>query len=123
MRQRETITILVGDDDEEVEIPSRFEVCDRCAGRGTHVNPNIDGHGITADEWWGPDWDDESREMYLSGGYDVTCQECDGARVVLVPDLERLEREDPELLKQYLTYARSIADLRRDEAFERKYGC
>lgn len=35
----------------EVELPARFEVCDRCHGEGKHVNPSIDGDGITESEW------------------------------------------------------------------------
>ena len=66
----------------ETKLPTRFEVCDRCSGHGTHVNPAIDGHGVTADEW--NDWGEESQSMYLSGGYDVSCHECDGMRVVLI---------------------------------------
>lgn len=57
-----------------VQIPAKWEICDVCDGNGTHVNRNIDGNGITTDEWNGPDWDDESREMYMSGGYDVACE-------------------------------------------------
>lgn len=78
--------------EETVELPGKYEVCGRCQGKGSHVNPNIDGHGITAEEWWGPDWDDESREMYMSGGYDVSCYECHGKRVVLVVDEERCDK-------------------------------
>ena len=64
------------------------EVCPRCCGEGTHVNPSIDGNGISADEWYN-EWDDESREMYLTGGYDVTCEECHGSNVVDVLDETR----------------------------------
>lgn len=81
----------------EVELPSKYEVCGRCRGKGAHVNPNIDGHGITADEWNGPDWDEESQEMYLSGGYDISCLDCGGDRVVLVPDEDRLTDEQRKL--------------------------
>lgn len=77
----------------ELELPARWAICDRCGGDGTHVNPSIDGHGITADEWNGPDWDDESRDTYLSGGYDVPCEaRCAGGRV-LVPDEEACASE------------------------------
>jgi hypothetical protein len=75
------------------ELPGKYEVCGRCQGKGSHVNPSIDRNGITADEWNGPDWDDESREMYTSGGYDVPCYECSGVRVVLVVDEERCNKE------------------------------
>lgn len=79
--------------------PTKKEVCPRCEGEGRHVNPSIDGHGITAEEWLGPDWDDESRETYLAGGYDVPCYECKGLRVVDVPDEERYSEEDKRVWK------------------------
>lgn len=75
--KKNTIAFSYEDDDGEeveVELPACWEICDRCRGNGTHVNPSIDGHGITMEEWNGPDWDDESREMYMSGGYDVRCE-------------------------------------------------
>jgi hypothetical protein len=96
--------LKVGDEievEETVELPGKYEVCGRCQGKGTHTNPSIDGHGISQEEWFGPDWDDESREDYLSGAYDVSCHECDGRRVVLVLDEDAC---DKELLKQYLQW-------------------
>lgn len=60
---------------------TRFIVCPTCEGRGTHVNRNVDGHGITSDEMdeLGPDFFDD----YMSGVYDVRCEECHGQRVVV----------------------------------------
>jgi len=84
----------VTDDGDEVEItlPSRKEVCPRCHGNGTHVNPSIDGNGIsTSDECW---QDDDFREMYFGGGYDVTCEECGGNRVVDVVDESRCSGDE-----------------------------
>jgi len=104
----------------EAELPVTYEVCDRCRGKGSHVNPSIDGHGITAEEWHGPDWDDESREMYLTGGYDVPCEECDGKRVVPVVDEKKC---NPETLERYHDYLSCMAELRREEAAERRFGC
>ena len=71
--------------DEGLHVPVRFGVCETCEGRGTHVNPSIDAHGIGAEEWM-HDWDDEEREGYLNGRYDVECAECKGLRVVEVLD-------------------------------------
>lgn len=97
------VPVELGDEidvEEQIELPGKYEVCGRCQGKGSHMNPAIDGHGITAEEWWGPDWDDESREMYMNGGYDVTCHRCDGHRVVLVVDKAKIEQS---LLKEYLS--------------------
>ncbi len=114
----ERLTVFLGDD--EVEIPTKFEVCPRCEGRGSHVNPAIDGHGITAEEWNGPDWDEDSRAMYLSGGYDVACERCGGKRVIPVPHRERMSQEE---LKAWDDQAREIAALEAEEAWERRMGC
>jgi hypothetical protein len=61
--------------------PFEFRVCSTCNGYGTHVNPSIDSHGITSEEW-DRDWSYEDRENYMSGFYDVSCYECGGEKVV-----------------------------------------
>jgi len=57
-----------------------YAVCPRCRGEGSHVNPSVDGHGITAEEMdeLGP----EFFEDYMGGLYDVACERCEGKRVV-----------------------------------------
>lgn len=102
------------DVEETIELPGKYEVCDRCQGKGSHTNPAIDGNGITSEEWWGPDWDDESREDYMNGFYDVSCYECHGKRVVLEVDENRC---DKELLKEY--YADMDRKAREDYADRR----
>jgi hypothetical protein len=54
-----------GGDFRRVEVPGRFDVCGRCRGAGKHVNPSIDGNGITSDEMQelGPDF----LEDYMRG--------------------------------------------------------
>lgn len=115
------------DDGEEVvvEFPAKYEVCGRCQGEGKHVNPSIDGHGITMDEWYGPDWDDESRDTYMSGGYDVTCHECKGERVVLFVDEDVVDK-DPKYKDDWERYQKHQDDEDRYRAeceFERRMGC
>lgn len=58
----------------------KYVVCPRCEGEGTHVNPDVDGNGLTSSdlEELGPDFLDD----YLGGMYDVTCRRCNGKRVV-----------------------------------------
>ena len=104
----------------EVELPGSFEVCGSCRGEGTHVNPSIDGNGITSEEWE-HDWDDESREMYMSGGYDVTCYECNGARVVWDVDLDRLKQTNPEAYEAYVEDGRWRAEQAAYERMERRF--
>lgn len=57
-----------------------FEVCERCRGFGEHTNPAIDGNGITRSEMeeLGPDF----FEDYMSGVYNIRCEECNGHRVI-----------------------------------------
>lgn len=69
---------------EEVEhaIKAQAEVCGRCDGRGKHDHPAF-SNGITAEEW-DRDWDEDSREEYVNGRYDVPCEVCGGKRVELI---------------------------------------
>ena len=62
----------------EVEVPAVWEVCGTCEGQGSHVNPSIDSHGISAEEFYE---DPDFAEDYFSGRYDVPCNECGGRRV------------------------------------------
>lgn len=112
--------VLFLDDGGELELPSTFIVCGRCEGRGSHVNPAIDGHGITAEEWNGPDWDEDSREGYMAGRYDVACHRCGGARVVPIADYSKMSQEEIQAWERQL---QDLADLEAEEAAERRLGC
>lgn len=90
--------VVYTEDDEETVLPSKYEVCPTCGGRGSYVNPSIDSHGITAEEW--DTWDDEEREGYFAGYYDITCEECEGLRVVRVPDWEKLTDDQKRLWQE-----------------------
>lgn len=113
------IVELIDDDGDEyeAELPIKFDVCGRCMGKGSHTNPNI---GAITSEEWESDWDYEERERYVSGVYDVPCEECDGRRVMSVID-EKLC--SPDNLQRYYDYLNDMADLRREEDMERRYGC
>lgn len=109
--------------EKEIALPAHYEICSRCKGEGTHTNPSIDGNGITSEEWNGPDWDDEEREMYMSGGYDVACEAgCSNGKVLVVD--EALCKDEP--LKTHLeayneredANARSEAEDRRTRYYE-----
>lgn len=103
--------------DEEKALPAKYEVCGTCDGKGSHVNPSIDSHGIGAEEW-DRDWDDDDREGYFEGRYDVPCAECHGARVVPV----LADNATPEEQK----IAEEIMDghyqSQREAAYERRMG-
>lgn len=72
------------------QVPARYEVCDTCSGKGTHVNPSIDSNGLTASDFAE---DPDLAENYFSGLYDVPCVECGGRRVVPVVDEARCTPE------------------------------
>jgi hypothetical protein len=85
---KKTITVWDYENDCNVELPTKYEVCQNCHGNGTHVNRALDGNGLTYDdiqEWGG----DEFMEDYMGGAYDVRCDECRGDRVVLAIDYDR----------------------------------
>lgn len=82
----------------ETELPAKFEVCDTCRGKGSHVNPSIDGNGLTAEDFAE---DPDFREDYFSGVYDVTCHECKGLRVVPVIDYDRLNEGQKVIAANY----------------------
>lgn len=69
-----------------VTVPIVFTVCPVCEGRGTHVNPSIDGGGLSREDF---DNDPEFEKDYFSGFYDVRCGLCEGHAVIPTPDIHR----------------------------------
>ena len=110
-------TIVIPDDEGmDRRLPATYEVCEACRGRGKRVNPAIDGFS-TMDECA---QDEEFMEDYLSGVYDVICDECEGLRVVLVFDEARAT---PEQISAYEAHQREEWEYRRMAEMERRYGC
>ena len=105
------------DETVEIELPAKYEVCPRCNGTGTHVNPAVDGNGLTQEDL---DEDPDFKENYFAGAYDITCEECKGARLILVPDEERC---DPADLKRYRDHQEFEAQMDRERAHELRMGC
>jgi hypothetical protein len=68
-------------------------ICPVCDGEGKTVNPNIDAHGLTAEDFRE---DPDFAEDYKSGIYDITCAACNGMRVVKRARLKRLEEAAEE---------------------------
>ena len=79
-------------------IPSTVKVCLTCEGRGSHVNPDIDSHGITASEM--SELGEDFQESYFSGVYDVDCAQCKGNKVIAVVDHNACNPEQIELVKE-----------------------
>ena len=86
-------------DIEYTDLPAKWEICGNCGGDGKHVNPAIDGHGISPEEFAE---DPDFEEAYFSGVYDVLCQECKGSGKVLGPDFDKWDNETIEAYHKHL---------------------
>lgn len=94
----------------------KWEVCDRCNGEGSHTHPDIDGHGISPQEFY----DDPKFERdYFAGVYDVPCYQCKGKRVMKVVDRGIT---DTILLKQYDDYLVEECKYQEEIDAERRMG-
>jgi len=98
---------------EEVVVNIEWEVCPTCDGRGCHVNPSIDAHGLTAEDFAE---DPDFAEDYLRGKYDIHCSECRGERVVPVP-----AHGDPEAPRVFERMA-MLAMMAREDAQALRWG-
>ncbi|HEU5112111.1 MAG TPA: hypothetical protein VFU96_02270 [Acidimicrobiia bacterium] len=126
------------DEDEEMRPHKRWAVCPRCHGNGSHVNPSIDGNGITESEM--AELGEDFREDYMSGVFDVPCEECGGLRVVpgchcgqpvVAGHWYPGEIDEPEpytlchehLEGEQLSQWRAMAELAAEQAAERRARC
>lgn len=100
----------------EISIPAKFALCPKCRGVGSHVNPAVDGHGLSQEDF---DQDPDFQEAYFRGDYDVACHRCAGEKVIKVVDRERASAED---LKAYDDQERELRELEAEEAAERRAG-
>lgn len=73
---------------------AKFIVCPRCRGNGEIVNPEVDGNGISAEQF---DDDLDFRENYFSGVYDVACPCCNGLRVTTRQEYNTWLKADGEI--------------------------
>lgn len=94
-------SVIINEDDEEYEIkvPIKFEVCPICNGKGKHIDPLIDAHGISAKEF---EDDPNFYEEYRSGYYDVDCYKCGGRNVVPVVNKNICKEEDLKLVEDII---------------------
>ena len=93
-----------GEDYEEEEevtlrLPTKFEVCDLCNGKGTTVNPSIDAGGLSQEDF---EEDPDFEEEYFSGRYDITCPQCRGKRVVPVVSVESMSKDQKAVYDEYI---------------------
>jgi hypothetical protein len=106
------------DEEITVRMPFKWSVCSTCGGKGSHVNPAIDAHGITESEFAE---DPDFREEYFNGAYDEVCYECQGKRVV--PVLHAVTDEQRVIIERVSEQAAEEADYRVMCETERRMGC
>jgi hypothetical protein len=111
-----------------VKLPHKNEVCPRCEGHGTHLNPNIGLHVYTPEEFEESFPEDEDKQQYFQRGgiYDVPCEQCGGKNVILVVDGDACT--SPELkehLKLFLAYEEERIQDEADDRMTQWYedGC
>ena len=95
-----------------VQLPAHWVICGTCDGDGkssAHLG------AFTQDEW--AQEDDDFKQDYLDGVYDLPCPECGGSGKVM--EIEREACTSPEQVEA-LEYLDVIAQLEADEASERR---
>ena len=103
-------------EDIEHKVALKWITCPTCNGEGEHINPSIDAHGITQDEF---EEDPYFEHEYHSGVYVVTCYECDGHKKVV--DVDR-EKTSKEALRFVDDYRRNESYYRSERMAERRMG-
>jgi len=98
-------------------LPTHKVVCPQCGGDGMMVNRSIDGQGLDPND---PDLDKDFWEDYLSGRYDVRCDECYGNNVVDEVDEARLPED---ILVQWHSWCESSYDMVQEQLAELRFGC
>lgn len=64
-------------------------ICPVCQGEGKTVNPSIDAHGLTAEDF---QEDPDFSEQYLAGSFDIRCRSCSGAGKIRESRIEDLHQ-------------------------------
>jgi len=109
--------IKVDFDEVEVTLPGKYEVCPKCEGRGSIVNPSVDGNGISPEQFAE---DPDFEEAYFAGVYDIKCPECHGQRVVAVPDVRSCTYAQKRLLVSERLWQRADAEYRAEVRAEQR---
>ena len=63
-------------------------ICPACKGEGTCVNPNIDSHGLSAEDFHE---DPGFAEDYRNGVHDIDCPPCQGSGKLRQSQLDALD--------------------------------
>lgn len=112
-------------DEDTIQLPHTREVCERCEGFGTHLNPSIGEHAYSAEEF-AESFDEEGREQYFKRGgiYDVRCERCNGERVInVLCEKECKTEEQKEALRCIHAAEKEERQYRAECEAERRMGC
>lgn len=96
----------------------RWAICDCCDGSGTRGNPAF-SNGITSSEW--AEWDEDDRDDYMAGRYDVACGDCGGSGKVKQPIPGRLDFSQLRILAEQRRDERIQAESDRDYRAEQRH--
>jgi len=104
-------TTLYTPDGDEVQLPTKWEICQRCAGEGYTV---LHGMEINPD-----DWEQEELDEYFHGSTYRTPCDCDGTGKVKIVDEDRLS---PTELGWWNAQCADVSSMLAMEAQERAMG-
>tara|TARA_B100000749_G_scaffold278219_1_gene268489 strand:- start:880 stop:1332 length:453 start_codon:yes stop_codon:yes gene_type:complete len=130
---RRKVTLRFGYPDEDDELVSvdedleesekkwfhiKWVVCTICDGRGEYINPSIDSHGLTREDF---DEDPEFADDYRSGFYNMPCGLCQGRSVQ--PEFDENYNVDvKELMKSRDKFLNMLHGWDAEEYMERSMG-
>ena len=96
-------------DDDEVELPWKWEICDHCEGHGTSssylgafTRDDIDEAG------------EEFMEDYIAGRFDRSCEYCEGGKVKTIDD-SKMSKADLEAWGQQCAEDEACESIHRQE--------
>ena len=91
--------ILFLENGDKLILPTHWEVCPVCDGRGTHVNPSIDSGGISGETFAN---DPDFADSYFSGVYNVPCHHCGGRTTSQEVDWDAMSEEHQDAYQAQL---------------------
>ena len=113
--------VSVDEDLEEVDkkwYHIKWVICTMCQGRGEYVNPSIDSHGLTREDF---DEDPDFKVDYMSGTYNIRCELCKGRAVE--PEFDEDYNVDAkELIQARDKFLNMLQGWNAEEEMERMFG-
>lgn len=106
--------VLYCEDDSEIELPWKWQVCAACSGHGKS-SAYLGAYTASERDEAGP----EFMDAYMRGEFDRPCISCDGTGKHKVADCAAMT---PEHRAEYRRQCQEEADFRRIERAERERG-